>query len=84
MCFPPVEYENFYILSKKGGFKLDPTEEISQKNPWVVMLSDTDSVVEQVDWDTSKARSKLLRDLDEHIASVRAAKLADLTSLYEV
>lgn len=42
-----------------------------------------DAVIEQANWDTSKARSKLIRDLDEHIASVRAAKLAELTSHYE-
>lgn len=42
-----------------------------------------DSVIEQANWDTSKARSKLVRDLDEYIASVRAAKLAELTSHYE-
>ncbi|KAH9611043.1 hypothetical protein KSS87_006919 [Heliosperma pusillum] len=42
-----------------------------------------DSVVEHADWDTSKMRSKLVRDLDEHIASVRDAKLGELTSRYE-
>lgn len=42
-----------------------------------------DAVIEQANWDTSKARSKLVRDLDEYIASVRAAKLAELTSRYE-
>ncbi|KAL9247293.1 hypothetical protein vseg_020738 [Gypsophila vaccaria] len=42
-----------------------------------------DSVVEQADWDTSKMSSKLVRDLDEHIDSVRAAKLGELTSQYE-
>uniref|UniRef100_A0A7C8YEU2 Protein ROOT HAIR DEFECTIVE 3 homolog n=1 Tax=Opuntia streptacantha TaxID=393608 RepID=A0A7C8YEU2_OPUST len=42
-----------------------------------------DAVIEQANWDTLKARSKLVRDLDEYIASVRAAKLAELTSHYE-
>ncbi|KAL9235461.1 hypothetical protein vseg_010219 [Gypsophila vaccaria] len=42
-----------------------------------------DSVVEQANWDTSKARSKIARDLDEHIASVRTAKLGQLMSRYE-
>lgn len=51
---------------------------------WILTLLGTDSVIEQANWDTSKARSKLIRDLDEHIASVRAAKLAELTSHYEV
>ncbi|CAO2840185.1 unnamed protein product [Amaranthus hypochondriacus] len=42
-----------------------------------------DAVIEQANWDTSKTRSKLIRDLDEYIASVRDAKLAELTSSYE-
>lgn len=42
-----------------------------------------DSVIEQANWDTSKARSKFIRDLDEYIASVRATKLGELTSHYE-
>ena len=43
-----------------------------------------DAVIEQANWDTSTTRSKLIRDLDEYIASVRDAKLAELTSSYEV
>ncbi|KAF3450609.1 hypothetical protein FNV43_RR06698 [Rhamnella rubrinervis] len=42
-----------------------------------------DAVIEQANWDTSKVRDKLRRDIDAHIASVRAAKLSELTSLYE-
>ncbi|KAK9734516.1 hypothetical protein RND81_04G144800 [Saponaria officinalis] len=42
-----------------------------------------DSVVEHANWDTSKARSKIVRDLDEHITSVREAKLGELMSRYE-
>ncbi|XP_010552218.1 PREDICTED: protein ROOT HAIR DEFECTIVE 3-like [Tarenaya hassleriana] len=42
-----------------------------------------DAVIEQANWDTSKAREKLQRDIDAHIASVRAAKLSELTTLYE-
>uniref|UniRef100_A0A803LD83 Protein ROOT HAIR DEFECTIVE 3 homolog n=1 Tax=Chenopodium quinoa TaxID=63459 RepID=A0A803LD83_CHEQI len=42
-----------------------------------------DAVIEQASWDTSKMRSKLVRDLDEYVATVRAAKLAELTSSYE-
>ncbi|KAL2899542.1 Protein ROOT HAIR DEFECTIVE 3 [Bienertia sinuspersici] len=42
-----------------------------------------DAVIEQSNWDTSKVRSKLVRDIDEYIDSVRAAKLAELTSSYE-
>ncbi|KAK9726960.1 hypothetical protein RND81_05G248600 [Saponaria officinalis] len=42
-----------------------------------------DSVVEQANWDTSKVRAKLVRDLEEHITSVREAKLAEFTSHFE-
>lgn len=43
-----------------------------------------DAVVEQANWDTSKVRDKLHRDIDAHIVSVRTAKLSELTALYEV
>ncbi|CAJ1950959.1 unnamed protein product [Sphenostylis stenocarpa] len=42
-----------------------------------------DVVVEQTNWDTSKVREKLLRDIDAHIANVRATKISELTSSYE-
>ncbi|CAL0335197.1 unnamed protein product [Lupinus luteus] len=42
-----------------------------------------DVVVEQANWDTSKVREKLQRDIDAHVASVRAAKISELTSSYE-
>ncbi|OMO70752.1 Root hair defective 3 GTP-binding protein [Corchorus capsularis] len=42
-----------------------------------------DAVVELANWDSSKVRDKLHRDIDAHVASVRAAKLAELTSSYE-
>ncbi|KAL8139292.1 hypothetical protein V2J09_005313 [Rumex salicifolius] len=42
-----------------------------------------DAVIEQANWDTSKVRDKLLRDIDAHIASIRSAKLAELTAVYE-
>ncbi|XWS18861.1 hypothetical protein CRYUN_Cryun32bG0081400 [Craigia yunnanensis] len=43
-----------------------------------------DAVVELANWDSSKVRDKLHRDIDAHVASVRAAKLSELTSSYEV
>ncbi|TXG68531.1 hypothetical protein EZV62_003466 [Acer yangbiense] len=42
-----------------------------------------DVTVEIANWDTSKVRDKLQRDIDAHIASVRAAKLSELTSSFE-
>ncbi|EEF34971.1 Protein SEY1, putative [Ricinus communis] len=43
----------------------------------------TDAIIEQASWDTSKVRDKLRRDIDAHVASVRAAKLSELTSSFE-
>ncbi|KAJ1420304.1 RHD3/Sey1 [Sesbania bispinosa] len=42
-----------------------------------------DVVIEQANWDTSKAQEKLRRDIDAHVASVCAAKISELTSSYE-
>ncbi|XP_044486885.1 protein ROOT HAIR DEFECTIVE 3-like isoform X2 [Mangifera indica] len=42
-----------------------------------------DVVIEQANWDTSKVRDKFQRDIDAHIASVRAAKLAELNTQFE-
>nr|GMD30502.1 protein ROOT HAIR DEFECTIVE 3-like isoform X2 [Ipomoea batatas] len=42
-----------------------------------------DAVIDQANWDSSKPRDKLTRDIDGHIAVVRASKLAELTTLYE-
>ncbi|KAL3720855.1 hypothetical protein ACJRO7_005632 [Eucalyptus globulus] len=42
-----------------------------------------DAVIEQAKWDTSRAQEKLRRDIDAHVASVRAAKLSELTKAYE-
>nr|GLL21767.1 protein ROOT HAIR DEFECTIVE 3-like [Ipomoea trifida] len=44
-----------------------------------------DAVIDQANWDSSKPRDKLTtRDIDGHIVVVRASKLAELTTLYEV
>ncbi|KAI5422647.1 protein ROOT HAIR DEFECTIVE 3 [Lathyrus oleraceus] len=42
-----------------------------------------DVVIEVANWDTSKVREKLLRDIDAHVASVREAKISELVSSYE-
>lgn len=42
-----------------------------------------DAVIELANWDASKVRDKLRRDVDAHVASVRAAKLSELTALNE-
>ncbi|RZR85062.1 hypothetical protein BHM03_00011997 [Ensete ventricosum] len=52
---------------------------------WVVQLeiSNLDAAIEQARWDPSKVREKLRRDIDVYVTSVRAAKLSELTTLYE-
>ncbi|KAK6911892.1 Sey1/RHD3-like, three-helix bundle domain [Dillenia turbinata] len=42
-----------------------------------------DAHIEQANWDASKVREKLRRDIDAHVASVRAAKLSEITTHYE-
>ncbi|RAL42419.1 hypothetical protein DM860_017599 [Cuscuta australis] len=42
-----------------------------------------DAVIAQANWDSSKVRDKLRRDIDTHIAEVRATKLAELTTFFE-
>ncbi|KAK4410506.1 protein ROOT HAIR defective [Sesamum angolense] len=42
-----------------------------------------DAHIDQANWESSKVRDKLRRDIDAHIAAVRAAKLSDLTTMYE-
>ncbi|XP_048139463.1 protein ROOT HAIR DEFECTIVE 3-like isoform X2 [Rhodamnia argentea] len=42
-----------------------------------------DAIIAQAKWDTSRVREKLLRDIDAHVASVRDAKLSELTKAYE-
>ncbi|OIW09003.1 hypothetical protein TanjilG_05979 [Lupinus angustifolius] len=43
-----------------------------------------DIIIEVANWDTSKVREKLQRDIDAHVASVHSAKMSELTSSYEV
>lgn len=43
-----------------------------------------DVVIQQANWDSSKVRDKLRRDIDSHVAAVCTAKLSELTNLYEV
>ncbi|KAB2637062.1 protein ROOT HAIR DEFECTIVE 3 2-like [Pyrus ussuriensis x Pyrus communis] len=42
-----------------------------------------DATIQQANWDASKVREKLRRDIDAHASSVRSAKLAELNSNYE-
>jgi hypothetical protein len=42
-----------------------------------------DATIEQVNWDSSKVRDKLKRDIEAHVVSVRATKLSELCAGYE-
>ncbi|KAM7476049.1 hypothetical protein LguiB_023292 [Lonicera macranthoides] len=42
-----------------------------------------DIIIKQASWDSTKVRDKLQRDIEAHAAAVRAAKLSELTTLYE-
>ncbi|KAG1346335.1 protein ROOT HAIR DEFECTIVE 3 [Cocos nucifera] len=42
-----------------------------------------DAAIEQARWEPLKFREKLRRDIDAHVASVRAAKLSELSAQYE-
>ncbi|KAM7255546.1 hypothetical protein ACFE04_008444 [Oxalis oulophora] len=42
-----------------------------------------DAIIEQADWDTTKILEKVQRDIEAHVASVRAAKLTELTTAFE-
>lgn len=43
----------------------------------------SDAIIDQAKWDSSRVKDKLRRDVDAHIAEVRSAKLAEVTTLYE-
>nr|ADN34108.1 protein SEY1 [Cucumis melo subsp. melo] len=42
-----------------------------------------DAIIEQANWDTSRIRDKLRRDIDAHIATIRADKLSELSAQFE-
>ena len=44
----------------------------------------TDATIQQVNWDSSKVKDKLKRDIEAHVVSVRATKLSELCAGYEV
>ncbi|CAK9174489.1 unnamed protein product [Ilex paraguariensis] len=42
-----------------------------------------DAIIKQANWDSSKVRDKLCRDIEAYVVAVRSAKLSELTTLYE-
>ncbi|XP_063944118.1 protein ROOT HAIR DEFECTIVE 3 isoform X3 [Daucus carota subsp. sativus] len=43
----------------------------------------TDAIIKQANWHSTKIRDKLRRDIDAHVAAVRASQLSELTTSYE-
>ncbi|XP_047334056.1 protein ROOT HAIR DEFECTIVE 3 homolog 1-like isoform X2 [Impatiens glandulifera] len=43
----------------------------------------TDATIMQADWDSSRTRDKLKREIDSHVTAVWTSKLSELTNLYE-
>lgn len=54
-------------------------------NTFLTLFDDgcADAIISQANWDTAKFREKFRRDMDTHVAEIRATKLSELTSLYE-
>lgn len=44
----------------------------------------TDAMIKQANWQSTKIRDKLRRDIDAHVAAVRTSELSELTTSYEV
>jgi len=42
-----------------------------------------DATIQQETWDSSKAREKLCRDIDNHVASFHATKLSKISAQFE-
>ncbi|KAG0496282.1 hypothetical protein HPP92_000973 [Vanilla planifolia] len=43
----------------------------------------SDVAIKQADWDESRVREKLIRDIEAHATSIRSIKLSDLITYYE-
>lgn len=48
------------------------------------MSSNVDAIIKQADWDVSKLRDKLCRDIEEQAAFICNEKLSELIAKYEV
>ncbi|XP_078432047.1 protein ROOT HAIR DEFECTIVE 3-like [Wolffia australiana] len=70
------------LLNKGEGFALASTECTK------LFMSKFDegcaeAAIEQANWESSKTREKLKRDIDGHVTAVRVSKLSELTASYE-
>ncbi|XP_077211789.1 protein ROOT HAIR DEFECTIVE 3-like [Tasmannia lanceolata] len=70
------------VLNKREGFAV-AAHDCTQYSMSIFNEGVADAAIKQANWDSSKVREKLRRDIDAHVASVRAAKLSELYSLYE-
>ncbi|XP_077212329.1 protein ROOT HAIR DEFECTIVE 3-like [Tasmannia lanceolata] len=70
------------VLNKGEGFAV-ASRDCTQSFMSIFDEGVADAAIKQANWDSSKVREKLRRDIDAHVASVRAAKLSELNSLYE-
>ncbi|KAM0944076.1 putative P-loop containing nucleoside triphosphate hydrolase [Dioscorea sansibarensis] len=69
-------------LQKGKGFALS-VRECTQLSMLEFDQGCADVAVKQADWDTSKVREKLRRDIEAYATSVRTAKLEELKAEYE-
>ncbi|THU72093.1 hypothetical protein C4D60_Mb04t08460 [Musa balbisiana] len=74
--------EAFDKALEKKGFAVAALE-CTQSSMFKFDRCCEDAAIEQANWDPSKIRDKLQRDIDTHLASVRTAKLSELTALFE-
>ena len=78
------KFKETFEKALKGGERFSPAANKCTESCMTQFdEASADVVIELADWDTSKVREKLLRDIDAHVASVREAKISELTSSYE-
>ncbi|XP_070677409.1 protein ROOT HAIR DEFECTIVE 3 homolog 2-like isoform X1 [Malus domestica] len=70
------------LLNKDEGFA-SSVRTCAQSSMLEFEKGCADVAIQQANWDASKVREKLRRDIDAHASSVRSAKLAELNSNYE-
>ncbi|XP_004510375.1 protein ROOT HAIR DEFECTIVE 3 [Cicer arietinum] len=78
------KFKETFEKALKGGERFSPAANTCIESCMAQFdEASADVVIEQANWDASKVREKLLRDIDAHVASVREAKISELTSSYE-
>ncbi|BBH01316.1 Root hair defective 3 GTP-binding protein [Prunus dulcis] len=67
----------------KGGEFASSVRTSSQSSMLEFDKGCADTAIQQADWDGSRVREKLKRDIDAHASSIRSAKLSELKINYE-